>query len=406
MASVAESLLAPLRAAARGAELSQFLAWWTGELAALLPSAWRDRLTTRSAAFVAPEGDVWRELRPALGRLAQAGSVDLATLDIAGRRAAFRRLIADGPGAAGNVWLVLPDDEVLVRTATLPLAAEEALRDAVGFELDRFTPFAASHACFDFRVTGRDAAAQRLTLELAVASRPVVEGRLAELREMGATVLGVSTGRELAGPLVPLNLLPPGERGRPAVSGPALAARVLAGLAAVLALAAVIYPLWQKRSTVIGLLPRVATAKAGADVAERLGKEIETLAAEHNFVLAKKQGQYPMVLLLEDLSRLLPDTTWIQQLEVRPGPKGRDLQFYGETGSSSQLIEVLEKSGLVSNATFKSPLTKGATPNTERFFIGAELKARAVPDPIPESALVPAAPAQPVAAPPARPAGK
>ncbi|MDH5265929.1 MAG: PilN domain-containing protein, partial [Betaproteobacteria bacterium] len=124
---------------------------------------------------------------------------------------------------------------------------------------------------------------------------------------------------------------------------------------------------------------------------DRLAKEIEKIAGERNFVLARKHSQYPMVMLLEDLSRLLPDTTWIQQLEVKPGVKGRDVQFYGETGSSSQLIETLEKSGVMSNANFKSPLTKGVTPNSERFFLGAELKARPMPDPIPESSLVPPA---------------
>jgi hypothetical protein len=95
-----------------------------------------------------------------------------------------------------------------------------------------------------------------------------------------------------------------------------------------------------------------------------------------------------MVMLVEELSRLLPDGTWVQQLEVKPGAKGRDLQIWGETASSSQLIEVLEKSGLVANANYRSPLTKGVTPNTERFFLGAELKPRPVPEPIPESALV------------------
>ena len=329
------------------------------------------------------------------GRLAEAGRADLAALDVAGRRAAFRRLLADGPGAAGNVWLVLSGGDVLVRPVTLPLAAEEALRDAVGFELDRFTPFAAGHAFFDFRVTGRDSAAQRLELELAVASRALVDRRLAELQELGATVLGVSTADDLSGAAAPLNLLATEQRGRPAVSRTVIAARVLAALAAALALAAVIYPLWQKRSAVIRLMPRVETARAGAEVADRLAKEIEKIAGEHNFVLARKHSQYPMVMLLEDLSRLLPDSTWIQQLEVKPGVKARDVQFYGETGSSSQLIEILEKSGVMSNANFKSPLTKGVTPGSERFFVGAELKARPVPDPIPESTLVPPAPQAP-----------
>jgi general secretion pathway protein L len=270
----------------------------------------------------------------------------------------------------------------------MPLAAEEALRDAVGFELDRLTPFAAEQALFDFRVTGRDAAAQRLTLELAVCARAPVAARLAELREMGAMVLGVGVSGDLGRASAPLNLLPPEERDRPAISRSVLLARALAGLAAVLALVALAFPLLQKREAVIGLQPRLERAKAGADVAERLSKEIEKLASEHNFLLAKKQGQYPAVTLLEDLSRLLPDATWVQQLDVKAGNRVRELQISGETGSSSQLIEVLEKSGSLANASFKSPLTKGVTPGTERFLVSAEVKPRPLPEPVPEATLV------------------
>lgn len=388
MAAAAERLLAPLRSAARRMGLRDLVAWWLAELAGLLPPAWRERFTARSVAFVCLEGDVWRELRGAGGVVREAGRADLAAMDAAGRRAAFRRLLAGGPGAAGNVWLVLAERDVLVRAVTLPLAAEEALRDTVGFELDRFTPFAASQACFDFRVKGRDAAAQTLSLDLAVANRDLVDRRLAELREVGATVVGVCPGESRVGEASPLNLLAADDRARPAVSGPAVAARVLAAIAAMLAVAALVVPLWQKRSTVIALLPRMHAAKAGADAAETLARQIEVLAGEHNFVAAKKHAQVPMVMLVEELSRLLPDGTWVQQLEVKPGAKGRDLQIWGETASSSQLIEVLEKSGLVANANYRSPLTKGVTPNTERFFLGAELKPRPVPEPIPESALV------------------
>jgi len=403
LASPAESLLAPLREAADRAGLTDFLRWWQGELAALVPPSWRERLGKGGVAYVAVRDSEWRVLRPAQGSLAEAGRVALGPLDAAARRAAFRRVLEDGSGGgAANVWLVLEPGDVLVRSVTMPLAAEEALRDAVGFELDRLTPFSADHACFDYRVTGRDATAQRLAIDLAVTARAPVASRLAELRELGAAVLGVGVASDLATSGAPLNLLAPEERERPATSPLVLAARVLAAVAAALALVALVYPLWQKREAVIDLQPRLEKAKAGADVAERLVKEIEKLAAEHNFLVEKKQAQRPAVVLLEDLSRILPDTTWVQQLDIKSNPKFRELQIAGETGSSSQLIEVLEKSGSLANASFKSPLTKGVSPGTERFLVSAEVKPRPLPAPMPESALLeaPAAPA-PAAAPPA-----
>ncbi len=436
MAAEADSLFAPLVAAAERAGVADFLRWWRGELVGLLPAAWRERLASRDVAHVSVEGDEWIAYRPVAGRLAQSGRANLGSLDAAGRRGAFRRLLADQPGAAGNVWLVLPRESVLLREVSLPLAAEEALREAVGFELDRLTPLPAERAWFDFRVTGRDAAAQKVRLTLAVAAREPIESRLAELRELGATVPGVGLVGDVGGAAAPLNLLPPEKRDHPATSGAALTGRFLAALAAALAIAALAYPVWLKREAVIALHPRMDKARADAEVAERLAKQIETLAAEHNFVLGRKQGQQPVVAILEDLSRLLPDTTWVQQLDVKSGLKSRELQIAGETGSSSQLIEVLEKSGKLANAGFKSPLTKGVTPGTERFLLAAEIKPRPLPEPIAESALLsgsatprpgaipapapavaapakpsppattPAAPAASPAAPPARPAAE
>ncbi len=171
MASAAESILGPIREAADRAGLVEFLRWWKAELLAAVPPSWRNRFATGGPALVSPEGEDWVSWKPAGHALAESGRARVGSLDEAGRRAAFRRLLGEGPGVAPNVWLVLPESEALRRTVTLPLAAEESLRDAVGFELDRFTPFSAEQAWFDCRVLARDANAQRIDVDLAVAPR-------------------------------------------------------------------------------------------------------------------------------------------------------------------------------------------------------------------------------------------
>lgn len=376
-----------MREAAGRSGLAEFARWWMEELAAMVPAGWRERFSGRGIAYVMPDGEHWRVLRVTAAGLAETARSGFASLEGGERRAAFRRLVADGGGGAANVWLVLPRQHVLERSAALPLAAEEALRDAVGFELDRLTPLAADQAVFDCRLVGRDVAGQLVTLNIAATARAPVEARIAQLRDLGVNVLGVGVEGDVGIAAQPFNLLAPEMRDPPATSRAVVAARALAGLAAALAMLALAYPVWQKREAIIELHPRLERAKAGADVADRLAKEIERLADEHNFVVSKKQGQYPVAVLLEDLSRLLPDNTWVQQLDMKVGPKVRELQISGESGSSSQLVEVLEKSGSLANASFKSPLTKGVTPGTERFLLAAEVKPRDLPEPIPESSL-------------------
>lgn len=52
-------------------------------------------------------------------------------------------------------WLVLPAEAGLRRRLTLPAAAADRLRDVLGFEIDRQTPFTAEDVHHDARLVGR-----------------------------------------------------------------------------------------------------------------------------------------------------------------------------------------------------------------------------------------------------------
>lgn len=359
--------------AVRITSVGGFLGWWRDELAGLLPAEWRDRLRSSQVMPVAADGAAWRAFATVRGALVEASRMPTG--------------LRPSPLQHANVWLLLGPDEALVRDAALPLAAEESLDEALGFELDRLTPLSAEQAMFGYQVLARDESEKQLTLRLAVAPRDVVERRVAALREEGARILGVGLLEEYVGEPRSLNLLPVEQRDKPRVASEVAATRALGALAAVLALAALAYPVWLKRESIIALQPRVEKARVAAEGSSRIASQIESLAGEHNFVMAKKLSQPSMASLVEELSKQLPDNTWVQQLDVKPGPKAREVQIAGETGSSSALVEVLERSGLFTNATFKSPLTKGATPNTERYLLAAELKARELPAPTADEQL-------------------
>jgi hypothetical protein len=118
LASLAETILAPVREAAGRAGLTDFLGWWRSELAALVPAEWRERFDSSGVAYLSADADAWRALRPVSGSLVEAGRVGLAGLDTAGRRAALRRLGRGDGGAQGLSrsravpptcgWLFLP----------------------------------------------------------------------------------------------------------------------------------------------------------------------------------------------------------------------------------------------------------------------------------------------------------
>ena len=74
-------------------------------------------------------------------------------------------------GRDGGDLLELPAERVLQRTVDLPLAAAENLREVLGFEMDRHTPFKAEDVAFDYHIVSTDRQTKRLLVDLTVAPR-------------------------------------------------------------------------------------------------------------------------------------------------------------------------------------------------------------------------------------------
>jgi hypothetical protein len=142
--------------------------------------------------------------------------------------------------------------------------------------------------------------------------------------------------------------------------------------------AAVAVPVWQKRERVIAMLRETAEARAQAAVADGLRAEFERMTGDYNFVLGRKFGFPPAVQLIEDVTRLLPDDTWLLQFELKTPSRGkepvREIVLRGESGSASRLVALLEESKLFEQASPRSPMTKIQPGPGEIFDIGAQLK--------------------------------
>jgi general secretion pathway protein L len=75
------------------------------------------------------------------------------------------------------------------------------------------------------------------------------------------------------------------------------------------------------------------------------------------------------VALLDEVTRILPDNTWLQELDIH----GVEISMQGNTRSSANLIGLFEQSALLENANFKSPLVK-VQGGEERFQLAAMMK--------------------------------
>ena len=299
--------------------------------------------------------------------------------------------VAHGAGpAAPKVVVALPPGQVLRKEMRLPAAVEQDLKQALAYDLDRHTPFKPEELHFDAVVVGRDAKKGEIRVDWAAALRNVVAEARRRAEGWGAIVVAVTPdapGTE--GPATSrgsrLNLIPDAER-------PVVAwwrrwrLWVPIALVAAVVLVAILLPIWQKRSYVIALQQTTAQARVQADAASGLRQQLETMTGDYNYVLGKKYGFPSQVQVLDDVTKLLPDDTWITQLEVKSAPRGKDprreLLLRGESANAGRLVSLLEESKVFVEAAPRSPTTKIQPGPGEIFDLGAQLAPMSSPAPV------------------------
>lgn len=253
--------------------------------------------------------------------------------------------------------LLLPPELTLHRVVDLPLAAERNLRAAVALEMDRYTPFAAEAVHFACRVLSRDPASGRMQVALAAVPRAQADPVIAGRRSAGAAPAWLDLG---AGLRVPLEQRTAGGR------------RVLFAVAAASALAAVVYaPLAAKQRAVEDLEAEARVARAQAAAAGALQRRLDAARAEERAVLARRTTRAAALELVDELTRRLPDGTWLTHLELA----GSRLRLRGESSNAAELPAALDGSPLIAGAALDGALTREPGSARERFTLTAGARA-------------------------------
>ena len=370
--------------------LREFWQWWTDELRALVPPRlmnWVVGDVAVTDVMVDASGiTLVRMDSGKLNALARIALTEVTTHPL------LRELQAKGHGQAR---VLLGADQVLQKTISLPAAIEENLREVMGFELDRHTPFVSSQAYYGVKLQKRDPQRDTIDVLLAVAARAVVDPLLAAVRQAGLSVEGITLA-DAESAAQTIELLPANDK--PARKWGNLLRLNLALLAAALlfGLVALLLPIWQKREAVIALNPLVGKAGADYEVSQRVHAEYTKLANEYNYITGKKQSMHPSLAVLEELTKISPDTTVAQNLDLKSTGKTREVTLIGEAQAASKVIEALEQSPMFQNATQRSQTRRGTLGTNEWFHIATELK----PKPLPAATVFDEKPPEPVVAPP------
>ncbi len=335
--------------------IRMFWNWWLTELRAAIPARWRrqlksrvHRLTYTGDAFELEQGGEWLQI----GVDQLAGNPALKAWQNQGRE-------------RNPLLVILPLGQLLHKVIPLPEATEPRLASVLGFELDRHTPFSADQASYSYRVLRRDRASQRIEVELFVLPHARREQLMQVLTNAGLAPSWIlPQGREadvhLRGQL---NLLPEALRPHKQMQNrwPLVLVAVLAVILALL--------FYLQDQRLQALQAEVGPLQQQAEEAQAVRDEASTLEQGWRFLYERRQAQPSPLGLLDELTRQLPDNTWLNRMEL----EGGEVQVQGESSSASDLISRLEGSALLQNVSFTSPVTINPRSGKERFSIRAQV---------------------------------
>jgi general secretion pathway protein L len=378
---------------ARRSGLAGMWTWWMAQLNALVPSRPRAALERRRMrpvlVFDGDHATLWRPAmdgeRAVMRATTTIGLVgDAATVAANGRSAIAT--LADGnfgvDAVPPKVVLSLPPRDVLRKTVVLPAAVEPNLRQTLAYDLDRHTPFKAEELHFDAVVVGRSPEKKEIRVDLVSCRKAVVDAAMRHAAAWGATVLAAVPELPATASASRLNLLPHESRASNVVWKRWQFWLPLVLVSAV-ALAAIAIPLWQKRDFAIALNTLANGARSQAAVSDALRAELDTRAGDYNFALEKKYAYPSAFRVIDEVSRVLPDDTWLTQMEMKTVAKGkenqRELLVRGESANAGRLVQLVEESTLFAQTAPRSPTTKIQPGPGEIFDLGAQVKPLAAP---------------------------
>ena len=184
--------------------------------------------------------------------------------------------------------IALPPRDVLRKTLALPAALEENLRQALGYDLDRHTPFKADELYFDAAVVDRNPARGTITRRPRGGATHVVDPALKHVAAWGAEVAAVVPEPPATAAQSRLNLLPPELRAARAAAGAAGSSGCRSRCSRSSPLAAVRSRSGRSANTRQRAATRADQARARAAISETLRTELDARVGDYNFALERK----------------------------------------------------------------------------------------------------------------------
>lgn len=124
-----------------------------------------------------------------------------------------------------------------------------------------------------------------------------------------------------------------------------------------------------KRAAVARLREAVAAERQKAEHVETLKRQVQEAVVAANFLADRKCVQAATIEVVNELTNLLPDHTWLERMTFF----GRQVQLQGQSQQANALIALLGQAKTIRDPQFQGVIQPDMTSGKERFSLQANL---------------------------------
>jgi general secretion pathway protein L len=266
---------------------------------------------------------------------------------------------------ASRIQFVLRSSKFLFRRLELPKQANEFLDGIIRAQIDRLTPWSASDAVYGW-TPATETPQERLHLQVIATTRQIAAPYLQLAEKFGAEFISIATFVAGADEPVLVKVLELRSQGTAEIRQ---IQRIMSWLFLSVGAVAAISMTF---AIVLGGTLDSEQQKISRKIAERRAAVNVTQDNSGPLsVLGRRKNETPSsVMVLEALSRILPDHTSVTELRI----ENNKLQLTGITQDAPSLVRLMEQSPQFARATFFAPTTRSVGENAERFHMEVQLK--------------------------------
>jgi general secretion pathway protein L len=267
--------------------------------------------------------------------------------------------------ARSSVDVMLAPSRFVFRSLELPQGARQFLDGVVRSQIDRLTPWSANEAAFGWS-EATDAGNGQIAITIAATARslvaPIARATMAARANQVRMLTRIGEGKKLVIPVFAQDI-GGGDEGQ----------GLLRGIVAGLAVSGFVFTASLGAWLVVGGSDDARLADLQNRIAERRSELMNRRgpAAEEALkaLQARKWATPSAVMVLEALSRTLPDEAHLTELRIESGK----VQITGLATDAPALIRLIEQSRQFTQATFFAPTVRGSS-GGQSFHIEAHIE--------------------------------